>query len=152
MKWICHRCCGLRWLCPFLQVPLGQGSPDLLQPTVQPGTKKTSPPALDPVTFNLKPGTRNLQPETWYLFFPGKNRRRPLHNESTPMVRVLSMPEMVFGHNLQHMAPFAMLTTAFCMVFRGAFLIFSGSGARFSRALGPPLGCLSPLIRRRSTS
>ena len=32
---------------------------------------------------------------------------------------------MVFGHNLQHMAPFGILTTGFCMVFRYAILIFS---------------------------
>ena len=29
-----------------------------------------------------------------------------------------------FGHNLQHMAPFGMLTGAFCIVFQGGTLIF----------------------------
>ena len=47
--------------------------------------------------------------------------------------------EMVFGHNLQHMAPFGMLTIAFCMVFQGATLIFSTPGARFL-APGPDSG------------
>ena len=31
---------------------------------------------------------------------------------------------MVWGHNLQHMAPFGALTNAFCMVFQPATLIF----------------------------
>ena len=37
-------------------------------------------------------------------------------------------PEMVFGHNLQHMAPFGVLTIAFCMVFQGTTLRFSAPG------------------------
>ena len=37
-------------------------------------------------------------------------------------------PKMVLGHNLQHMAPFAILTTASCMFFQGATLIFSALG------------------------
>ena len=38
---------------------------------------------------------------------------------------------MVFGHNLQHMAPFGIPNTGFCMVFRHANLLFSGSGMIF---------------------
>ena len=34
-------------------------------------------------------------------------------------------PRMVFGLNLQHMAPFRVPTTGFCMVFRHATLVFS---------------------------
>ena len=37
-------------------------------------------------------------------------------------------PQMVFGPNLQHMAPFGVSTTAFCMVFQHATLIFSTTG------------------------
>ena len=40
-------------------------------------------------------------------------------------------PEMVFGRFLQHMAPFGIPSTGFCMVFQGATLIFSAPGARF---------------------
>ena len=46
-------------------------------------------------------------------------------------------PEMVLGHNLQHMAPFGMLTIAFCMVFQGATLIFSAPGTRFGARTQP---------------
>ena len=46
-------------------------------------------------------------------------------------------PEMVFGHNLQHMAPFGVLTIAFCMVFQGATLIFSAPGTRFGARTQP---------------
>ena len=35
---------------------------------------------------------------------------------------------MVFGHTLQHMAPFGIPTTGFCMVFQHATLIFSTTG------------------------
>ena len=38
---------------------------------------------------------------------------------------------MVFGHNLQHMAPFGVPTTVFCMVFRHATLVFSTPGTIF---------------------
>ena len=34
-------------------------------------------------------------------------------------------PNMVFGHNLQHMAPFGIPTSGFCMVFQYGSLIFS---------------------------
>ena len=36
-----------------------------------------------------------------------------------------TQPQMVFGHNLQHMAPFGIPTSGFCMVFQGATLVFS---------------------------
>ena len=32
---------------------------------------------------------------------------------------------MVFVHNLQHMAPFGLTTTVFCMVFQDGTLVFS---------------------------
>ena len=38
---------------------------------------------------------------------------------------------MVFGHNLQHMAPFGLSTTGFCMVFHYGTLVFSGPEAIF---------------------
>ena len=38
---------------------------------------------------------------------------------------------MVLSHDLQHMAPFGMLTIAFCMFFQGATLINSHPEARF---------------------
>ena len=38
---------------------------------------------------------------------------------------------MVFGHNLQHMAPFGISTSGFCMVFRYANLIFSIMDLKF---------------------
>ena len=47
---------------------------------------------------------------------------------------------MVFGHNLQHMAPFGVPTTVFCMVFRHATLVFSTPGAIF----GTPIPDLDP--------
>ena len=37
-------------------------------------------------------------------------------------------PKMVFGHNLQHMAPFGIPTSGFCMVFQYGSLIFSTPG------------------------
>ena len=40
---------------------------------------------------------------------------------------------MVFGHNLQHLAPFGIPTSGFCMVFQYESFIFSTSGA----ILGP---------------
>ena len=40
-------------------------------------------------------------------------------------------PEMVFGHNLQHMAPFGIPTTGFCMVFQHGTLVFSPPGTIF---------------------
>ena len=48
---------------------------------------------------------------------------------------------MVFGHNLQHMAPFGIPTTGFGTVFRHAHLLFSGSGVIFGprdAEFGPP--------------
>ena len=50
---------------------------------------------------------------------------------------------MVFGHNLQHMAPFGVSTTGFCMVFRHATLVCSTPGAIFGTPdpnFGPRLG------------
>ena len=41
---------------------------------------------------------------------------------------------MVFGHNLQHMAPFGIPTSGFCMVFQYGSLIFSTPDP----ILGPP--------------
>ena len=67
-------------------------------------------------------------------------------------------PEMVFGCNLQHMAPFGMLTTAFCMVFQGATLIFSAPGARFwaqgqilapGPGPGPKIGARAPNLESK---
>ena len=49
-------------------------------------------------------------------------------------------PRMVFGPNLQHMAPFGVPTTVFCMVFRHATLVFSTPGAIF----GTPIPDLDP--------
>ena len=37
-------------------------------------------------------------------------------------------PKMVFGHNLQHIAPFGIPTSGFCMVFQYGSLIFSTPG------------------------
>ena len=37
-------------------------------------------------------------------------------------------PKMVLGHNLQHMAPFGIPTSGFCMVFQDGSLIFSTPG------------------------
>ena len=39
--------------------------------------------------------------------------------------------KIVFGHNLQHMAPFAIPNTRFCMVFQRASLFFSCPGMDF---------------------
>ena len=40
-------------------------------------------------------------------------------------------PRMIFGPNLQHMAPFGIPTTVFCMVFQHATLVFSIPGLIF---------------------
>ena len=70
----------------------------------------------------------------------------------------LIQPEMVFGCNLQHMAPFGILTIAFCMVFQGATLIFSGPGARFwargqilapGPGPGPKIGAWAPNLESK---
>ena len=48
---------------------------------------------------------------------------------------------MVFAHNVQHMAPFGIPNTGFCMVFRYANFVFSGSGMIFGPQdpeFGPP--------------
>ena len=58
-----------------------------------------------------------------------------------PKVFHATWPKMVFGHNLQHMAPFGILSTGFCMVFRHAFFVCSGSGLIFGARdpeFGPP--------------
>ena len=49
-------------------------------------------------------------------------------------------PKMVWGHNLQRMAPFGALTSGFCMVFQYATLIFLIPGPIFGapgQGLGP---------------
>ena len=59
-------------------------------------------------------------------------------------------PEMVFGHNLQHMAPFGIPSSGLCMVFQGATLIFSAPGARFwlrGQILGPRPSFCHPGVR-----
>ena len=38
---------------------------------------------------------------------------------------------MIFGRNLQHMAPFGMPTSGFCMVFQCTTLVFSAPGGHF---------------------
>ena len=48
---------------------------------------------------------------------------------------------MVFGHNLQHMAPFGIPNTGFCMVFRHANFVILGSRMIFGHQdpeFGPP--------------
>ena len=52
-------------------------------------------------------------------------------------------PKTVWGHNLQHMAPFGALTNGFCMVFQPATLICLTPDPIFG-ALGPGLGPRRP--------
>ena len=52
-----------------------------------------------------------------------------LHHVAIPLTTPTSIfqamwAKMVFGHNLQHMAPFGIPTSGFCMVFRCATLVF----------------------------
>ena len=54
---------------------------------------------------------------------------------------------MVFGHNLQHMAPFGISTSGFCMVFRYANLICSTTDLKFG-APGVPAGW-GPFFQQR---
>ena len=44
--------------------------------------------------------------------------------KGTPLKFWAPTPKMVWGHNLQHMAPFGALTGGFCMVFQPTTLIF----------------------------
>ena len=46
---------------------------------------------------------------------------------------------MVFGRDLQHMAPFGISTSGFCMVFRYANLVFSTPDLKFGGP-GAPAG------------
>ena len=56
-----------------------------------------------------------------------------------PLQNLGPTPEMVSGHNLQHMAPFGALTSGFCMAFDSLTLIFLTPDPIFG-ALTPHLG------------
>ena len=88
-------------------------------PHMEPNSGPNSPdfPKCENLDFEALIQFRRVQGSDLNQFPPSD-----LNQFSTPNLG--PTPDMVWGYNLQHMAPFGALTSGFCMVFQPATLIF----------------------------
>ena len=122
--------------------------------TVNYNTKWTSPSKthneidilMDMLQKNIRFTIETQPPLFQSLLAPSCQPRRWLSSRLHGVCRFIScgfyptQPEIVFGHNLQHVAPFGATTSGFCMVFQYATLIFSTPDPIFGapgQGLGP---------------
>ena len=108
----------------------------ILSTQSDPEGKKTQPansPRISPYWSLLWRLLAVKNPNQGYTLAPHGSEPQACHAtlKMVPPHRICRVAlENGVGHNLQHMAPFGMLTIAFCMVFQGATLIFSDPGGR----------------------